>query len=265
MIPLRVLVIAGKPEDRGVILKLLREDPDMVLAGACAGMDEAMARIRNERPDLLFMDLEAPGPGGFGVYEALTPGERPAVIFAADNDDLAARAFEVGALDYLRKPISDDRFRLAIARAKERLHRAGLHDIRQRAGEIIERLDRLEGVEGGSQSGLPPRIRFRIGGEHLFAAPGEVSWIEACGDGVKVRIGANTHLVRETLSEMELRLDPAMFVRIHRSFIVNATCIRKITPARYGGHDVLTVDGTVIRLSRTYRDKLKLLLSSSAT
>ncbi len=264
MSPLRVLVIDGNPEDRETVLKLLLEDPDITIAGICTDGDEVMARLHGERPDVVLFDLQVPGRGGIEIYEALAPVERPAVIFLGGNDELAVRAFEVGAVDYLRKPFSDERFRSAISRAKAWLHRTDSTDIRLRAGEIIERLNRLEGGEGGSQPGLPPRIRFRIGGEYLFATPGEVSWIEASGESIKVRIGEHTHVVREALGDVERRLDATLFVRIHRSFIVNAMCIRKITPARYGSHDVLTLDGTVIRMSRTHREKLKQLLSFNA-
>lgn len=263
----RVLIVDDEPLAREGVALLLRDDAEIEVIGQCGDGRSALREIRAQRPDLVLLDVQMPQTGGLEVVEQLLPGERPAFIFVSAHNAYAVKAFEMRAVDYLLKPFRDQRFKTAMARAKEHLRRADLGEMQRRAVELLEHLRGMEAT-GAPPPGpvaaptVPPRLVFKVGGEHVFLTAGDIAWIEAQGDGVKLGTGRQVLFVRESLQSVERRLDATIFVRIHRSFIVNAGEIRKITPTLYGDHVVLTNDGTKIRLSRTYRDKLKGLLSS---
>lgn len=261
---LRVLIVDDEPLARENIAVMLRNDPEVELIGTCADGLAATAEIRARRPDLVFLDVQMPRLGGLEVFAQLPPKERPAVIFVTAYDQYAVRAFEMCAVDYLLKPFRDVRFKAALDRAKEQIRRDDWGEMRRRAKELIAHLQRMEA--GDSPLHVEPaaaaRLVFRVGREHLFIDTADIAWIEAQGDFIKLHAGGQTHLIRESLHGVEKRLDPARFVRIHRSFIVNTGSIKKITPAPYGDYDVLTTDGAKIRLSRTFRDKLSVLLAA---
>jgi two-component system LytT family response regulator len=171
------------------------------------------------------------------------------------------------AVDYLLKPFREARFKAALARAKEQIRRAELSDVQRNVSELLDRLRRIESSAeplARKPAAAMPRLVFKVAGEHVFVEPAELAWVEAQGELVKMRVGPHVHLVREPLHAVEKRLDPSLHVRIHRSFIVNAAHIRKITPTLYGDHEVLTRDGARLPMSRTYRDKLKQLLAPPA-
>ncbi|HWA10958.1 MAG TPA: LytTR family DNA-binding domain-containing protein [Opitutaceae bacterium] len=268
MSPLRVLIVDDEPLARDNLAVLLRADPEVELAGTCADGQAALAEIRARRPDLVFLDVQMPRLGGLEVFAQLAPAERPAVVFVTAYDQYAVQAFEMCAVDYLLKPFRDARFRAALDRAKQEVRRASWEEMQRRAKALLDHLRHLEGAASAPPPEAPgtaagaTRLVFRVGREHVFIEAADIAWIEAQGDFIKLRAAGQTHLIRESLQGVEKRLDPARFVRIHRSFIVNTGCVRKITPALYGDYDVLTTDGTKIRLSRTFRDKLKVLLSA---
>lgn len=274
MNPLRVLIVDDEPLARENLAVLLRDDPEVALAGTCADGQAALAEIRARRPDLVFLDVQMPQLSGLEVFSQLAPAERPAVVFVTAYDQYAVQAFEMCAVDYLLKPFRDARFRSALDRAKQEVRRANWAEMQRRAKELLDQLRLLGGGTGapaepaGGSAGpgtgaSAPRLVFRIGREHVFIEAAAIVWIEAQGDFIKLRAGGQTHLIRESLQGVEKRLDPNRFVRIHRSFIVNTGCIRRITPVLYGDYDVFTTDGTKVRLSRTFRDKLKLLLAAA--
>jgi two-component system LytT family response regulator len=262
---LRALIVDDEPLARENLAILLREDPEVELAGMCADGPSAVVEIRARRPDLVFLDVQMPRLGGLEVLAQLPAAERPAVVFVTAYDEYAVQAFEQCAVDYLLKPFRDVRFRAALRRAKEQVRRNELGEMQGRMNELLDRLRDLTGEDdkrpAAPRDGRAVRLVFRSGREHLFIRAADIAWIEAQGDFIKLRADGLTHVIRESLQGVEKRLDPARFVRIHRSFIVNTGCIKRITPALYGDHDVLTTDGTKIRLSRTFRDKLKVLLA----
>jgi len=217
------------------------------VAGECGDGLSAIRMIRKERPDLLFLDVQMPERDGFEVIEAVGPKRMPVTVFITAHDEHAIRAFDVHAVDYLLKPFRKERFEKALQRAKERLrHR---------------RQD-----EGGRLAALPESRRFarRIAvpekGHLIFVDVASIDHIEAEGNYARVFTGNGEHLLRETLADLERRLDPREFVRIHRSTIVNARRIREIHPWIGGHHLVVLANGRRLRFSRHQGEKLKALV-----
>lgn len=267
---LRVLIVDDEALARAGVALLLRDDPEIEVIGECDNGRAALAEIRAQRPDLVFLDIQMPQRGGLEVLEQLEERDRPAIIFITAFDEHAVRAFELSAVDYLLKPFRDLRFRAAVTRAKAQVRSKGYQDLQLQARTLIEQLRRLENPlahEGPETlaATASTRLIFKVDGEHVFVEQRDIGWIEAQGDFVRLRVGGKMLLVREPLRSVEKRLDPARFVRVHRSFIVNVRGVTKITPALYGDHIILTSDGAKIRLSRTYRDSLKRLLSPAAS
>lgn len=264
---LRVLIADDEALAREGIALLLARDPEIEVVGTCADGEATLQAIRTHRPDLVFLDIQMPHRSGIDLLAELSATERPAIIFVTAFNQYAVQAFDLGSFDYVVKPFRDDRFYAAVARAKERLGRRDMGDLQRSAIDLIHELQKAQGLRpapppahSGNGSSRPARIVFRVENEHVFLNAADIAWIEAQGESIRVRAGGQNHPVRETLIAVEKRLDPYLFVRVHRSFIVNRNCIKKISPTLYGDHTVHMADGTKVRLSRTYRDKLKVLL-----
>jgi two-component system LytT family response regulator len=262
---LRVLIVDDESLARAGVALLLRDDPGIEIIGECDNGAAALAQIRGQRPDLVFLDIQMPQRGGLEVLEQLKEEERPAIIFVTAFDRHAVRAFELSAVDYLLKPFRDQRFHAALARAKDQIRSENFTELRLQAERLVEQLRRLEdpGEEkiSGTGRASAARLVFKSEGEHVFVEQREITWIEAQGDFIRLRAGARLLTARESLQSVEKRLDASQFVRVHRSFIVNVSSISRITPALYGDYVIVTHDGAKIRLSRTYRESLKRLLS----
>jgi two-component system, LytTR family, response regulator len=261
---IRLLIADDEPLSRAGLAMLAERDDEVELVASCADGQSALEAIRAQRPDLALLDVQMPRLNGVEVVRALGPEERPMVIFVTAHREFAVQAFEMSAVDYLLKPFGDERFRSALGRAKERIRRPDLGELSRRTEQLSDRLSRIEERErsepGAAGATAPERVAFKVGGEYLLLAPGDVAWIEARGDSIRLGGAGGTHTVRETLQSVERRLDPDRFVRVHRSFLVNVGCVRRIAPTVYGDHDLLMSDGTRIRLSRSHRDKLRSLL-----
>jgi two-component system LytT family response regulator len=257
---IRVLVVDDEPLARRGIEARLERWTDIEVVGTCASGREAVAAIRAHAPDLVFLDVQMPGGDGFSVIRQIGPDRMPLVVFVTAYDAHAVRAFEVHALDYLLKPIDDDRF----ARALERV-RARLADRRHQ--EIGRRLASLIGDEGAAGHSNAPALETRIAvrdrDRTVLVDVDDLDWLGADGDYVRLYVGGRGLMLRETLGGMESRLDPRRFVRIHRSTIVNTTRVKELRALPNGEQIVLLRDGTQLRLSRTYRDRVDRLLGGS--
>ncbi len=276
---IRALIVDDEPLGRQRIRSLLKSEPDFEIVGECGDGREALAAIREQRPDLVFLDVQMPGLDGFGVLDAVGPERMPAVIFVTAFDTYAIRAFEVHALDFLLKPFDRGRFRKAIKRARAELESrknrdtgAKLAALLQdaRGGQSIElvgkfkeaRLTRLpEDPQAGRR--FLDRVVIKSAGRVFFLRADEIDWVEAAGNYLRLHAGGDTHLLRETMSNMEARLNPEKFVRIHRSTIVNLERIKELEPMFHGDYMVALQDGTKLTLSRSYRQKLQELLGHS--
>ncbi len=260
---IRTLIVDDEPLARDGIAVLLAEDPEVEVLGSCGDSESAHNAIREQKPDLVFLDIHLPKRSGLELLAQLPPEERPLVVFVTAHDTHAVKAFELSATDYILKPFRTARFREALARAKSQIRGGALREIQVRSAELIDRLRELE----ARQAPLPApargdsRLAVKVRNEHVFLEVRDIIWVEAQGESVKVQTVTISHSVREPFHRFEQRLDAREFVRIHRSFLVNVARVKKIVPAMYGDYDVYTSDGSKLRMSRTYRSKLSQLLS----
>jgi two-component system, LytTR family, response regulator len=219
-----------------------------VVAECQDGLDTIEA-VRRTKPDLVFLDVQMPGASGFDVVTALGGGPLPLFVFVTAFDKYALKAFDVHALDYLLKPFDRDRFLQALARARHQLERPSHGDLRRRLLALVRDLEPT-----------PPRLeRFviRSGGRVFFVRADEIDWIEAAGNYVRLHVGADTHLFRETMNAVEAQLPPETFYRIHRCHIVNIERVKELQPWFNGEYVVFLRTGARLTLSRGYREKLQ--------
>jgi two-component system LytT family response regulator len=253
--PLRVLIADDEPLGRQRLRALLEGEADLEVVGECTDGPSAVAALRQLRPDLLFLDVRMPELDGFGVLEAMGDERPPGVIFVTAYDKYALRAFEVHALDYLLKPFDRERFQKTLERARAQLALA-------QAPEVHEHLRALlEDARPGKK--YLDRVVIKSTTRVFFLRTEEIDWIEAAGNYLKLHVGPEAHLLRETMNSLEARLDPEKFLRIHRSTIVNIERIQELQPWFHGDYVVLLRDGTKLTLSRGYRQKLQELFGST--
>jgi two-component system LytT family response regulator len=246
----RALVADDEPIARRGVRILLERDSGIEVIGEAAGGVEASELILSLRPDLVFLDVQMVGCDGFEALKRVGPAAAPVVVFITAYDEYALRAFEFNAVDYLLKPYDDARFAVALDRAKEQVSL-------KRGGSVDDRLARLvKHLEGERRD----RILLKSSGEIIFLKTSEIDWVEAEGDYVKFHVAGRSHLMRGTMAGLEAQLDPARFIRIHRSTIVNADRLRKLSPSFEGEYAVVLNDGTKLRLSRGYQDRIRALL-----
>jgi two-component system LytT family response regulator len=245
---LRVLTVDDEPLGRERLRNFLASERDVTLVGEASNGEEAVSRIRDLRPDLVFLDIQLPGCTGFAVLERLADQVPPAVIFVTAHDQFALQAFDVHAVDYLLKPFDRDRFRTAFQRAVERL--------RTRPDELTSKLNAvLAQLQPRSAPGTE-RIPVKTGGKVMFVNVPDIDWVGSADNYVELHVGAQAHLIRETMTAMESRLPMERFVRISRTAIVNADRVKELQPLFHGEYNLTLRDGTKLTLSRTYRDQL---------
>ncbi len=278
---IKTLVIDDEPAARRGIRALLDRDPDVQVIGEAASGTEAVTKIRAERPDLVFLDVQMPEMSGFKVLESLGDCPAPAVIFVTAYDQHALQAFEVNAVDYLLKPYDDDRFWAAVRRAKAEIVRRQTDLLGHKLNNLLSYLQNAtpgdvpvapaaSSAPAPASAGGPAsetitrdRILLKAGGEIYFLKAEEIDWIEAEGDYMKFHAGGRVHLLRETMGNLEERLDAKRFIRIHRSTIVNIDRVKKLSPSFAGEYAVILHDGTKLRLSRGYHERLQELMRNT--
>lgn len=246
---IRTLVVDDEPMARARVLSLLQQEDDVEVVGECSDGVQAMAAIQHQAPDLVFLDVQMPGVDGFGVIDAVGADRMPTVVFVTAYDEYALRAFEVHALDYLLKPFNRVRFQETLKHARASLER-------RRAGDLGRRLLALV-YDIKPEPPKLDRLVVKSGGRVFFLRTGEIDWIEAAGNYVRLHLGSESHLFRETMTRMEARLDTRQFVRVHRSHIVNTERIKELQPWFNGESVVVLRNGTKLPLSRGYRDRLQ--------
>ncbi|MFN0152657.1 MAG: LytR/AlgR family response regulator transcription factor [bacterium] len=247
---LRVLIVDDESLARERIRSLLATDAGIEIVGECASGEAAVRAICDRGPDLVFLDVQMPGMDGFETLAAAAAarsGETPAVIFVTAYDQHALRAFEVHAQDYLLKPFDRERFTAALERAKAARARGG--DVAARLAELLADQERARRTVR--------RLVIHTAGRVLFLAVSEVDWIESAGNYVRIHAGAEAHLYRETMRDLEAKLDPDEFLRIHRSTIVRIERIRELRPWFHGAFVVVLRDGTELQSSRGFSEKLR--------
>ena len=248
---IRALVVDDEPMARDRVLSLLQQEDDVEVVGECGDGTQAVAAIQHQSPDLVFLDVQMPGHNAFEVIQAVGADRMPTVIFVTAYDEYALKAFEVHALDYLLKPFGRDRFQRTLQHARASLER-------RRAGDLGRRLLALvNDIKTEPGPSRLDRLVVKSGGRVFFLRTDEIDWIEAAGNYVRLHLGEESHLFRETMNRMESRLDGRRFVRIHRSRIVNTERVKELQPWFNGEHVVVLQNGTRLTLSRGYREKLQ--------
>ena len=239
-----VLVVDDEPLARRAIVRLLSGERDMRVVGECGDGAAAVAAIATLAPDVVFLDIQMPEMTGLDVLAAIAPERMPAVVFVTAYEQYAVRAFEANAVDYLVKPFGHRRFADTVARVRVRLAagEAGGGPATARVLQALEAL-RLRGEYAG-------RIPVRADGRVTFVDVGDIVWIEASRNTVRLHLADRSHALRETMTAMAARLDPRRFARIHRSAIVNIGRVSAVHPWSEGHHVVVMDNGARLRMSR---------------
>jgi two-component system, LytTR family, response regulator len=262
--PIRVLVVDDERIARQGLRALLAADPEVEVVGECASGSQAVEALRRHPVDILFLDVEMAGMDGFQVLREVGPERTAAVIFVTAYDTYALKAFEVHALDYLLKPFDDERFARVLARAKEHVRGGRIQTLARQLAGLLGTAAPPPAPSAPAPAPAAPayleRLVLKDVGRVAFLAVDEVDWLEAEDYYIQVHAGGQTHLVRQSLREMEAQLDPRRFVRIHRSTIINVQRVKELRPLFHGEYQVLLHDGTSLKLSRGYRDRLDTLL-----
>jgi len=246
---IRALLADDERLARRAIRRLLGSHADVEVIGECGDGESAVNAIRDAKPDLVFLDVQMPELDGFQVLGAVGAASMPVTIFVTAHDRYALRAFDTNAIDYLLKPVRKDRFDRALARARQRIAGGGDDE------EVRRRISNLEQLAAART--YPNRLAVPRSGRVLFITIKDIDWIEAHGNYICLHVGSCEHELRETLAGLEKKLDPAEFLRIHRSTIVNVHRIKEIQRWFHGHHRVVLNDGTHLRMSRYQRDVAK--------
>jgi two-component system LytT family response regulator len=248
----RALIVDDEPLARRGVVLMLRKFKDVQIIGECRDGLSAVEKILELSPDIVFLDVQMPGMDGFDVLRALPRENLPGVIFLTAYEQHALRAFEVHALDYLLKPVDDARFAAAVGRARKLIDSASKAMMAER---VLQMLDR-------TSDKYVSRFTVQTGSRLQIVLAEDVEWIKAAGDYVELHVSSRSYLLRETMASLEQKLDPAKFLRIHRSRIVQTGSILELRSLENREFTVRLSDGSEHRSSRTYADRLELWLTS---
>lgn len=245
---IRTLLADDMPLARSRMRRFLKTDKEIEIIRECSRGDEAIEAINNLKPDLVFLDVEMPGTSGFEVLQAIKLDPMPAVIFVTAYDQFTLRAFDCHALDYLLKPFDERRLRRSLERAKRELKRTKQPDINRQLQNALQ--------NGKPEPKFLKRIAVKSGERTVFLPVEEIDWVATAGNYLELHVGKQRHLIRERMCELESKLDPTKFVRIHRLSLINIERVRELQPLFNGDYIVILHNGTRLTLSRTYREKL---------
>jgi len=249
---LKAMIVDDELPARDRIRDLLADEHGIAICAECASGREAIAAIGRCQPDLLFLDIQMPEMDGFDVLARVGPEHIQAIIFVTAFDQYALKAFDVHALDYLLKPFDDERFARALERAKSQI---AAREINQLSGRLLALLEERESERTGSkrEERYLSRLMIKASSRMMLLKVDEIDFIEADGNYAKLHAGRKTHLLREKMNDLEGRLDPARFVRIHRSIIVKIDRIKEMQPWFHGEYRIIMENGKELTLSRNYR------------
>ena len=246
---IRAVIADDEPPARERVRHLLREHSDIEIIAECGNGPDTVAAVKEHAPDLLFLDIQMPGLDGFGVLAALPQDKLPIVIFTTAYDQHALRAFDAHALDYLLKPFKPARFKDAVQRARDQL-------TAKQAGANTQNL-----IELLTRRAAPhlTRITVKTGDKVIFVRVRDIECIESAGNYIVVHAGGQEHVLRETLSDLESQLDPANFLRVSRSALVNLNHVKELQPMFKGDHAVILQSGRKVAMTRGIREVEKAL------
>ena len=266
---LKTLIVDDESLARRGLTHRLKNIPDIEIVGEAQNGREALKLIEEEAPDLVFLDIQMPGLSGFEVLQKLDIETMPVILFLTAYDEYAVQAFEANALDYILKPIDEDRLHQVLEKVRANLsqkraleHKQTLLDlVSQISGEPISSFAELEqkSIEELVHK-EPSRLAIRDGGHTTWLDQEDIEWIDAAGDYMCVQANGTTYIMRKTMKELEKELDESILQRIHRSTIVNIKLVREMESHINGEYFLTLESGHRVKLSRTYKDKLKLFM-----
>jgi two-component system LytT family response regulator len=258
---IKTLIVDDEPLARQTIKDLLVDDPEIEIIGECSSGPEAVNFIRQQSPDLLFLDIQMPGMNGFETLAKIEYERIPAIIFVTAFDQYALKAFDVHALDYLLKPFTDKRFKESLRQAKTNVE---LRELNRLSQSLLALLADRAGSETSpvKRETFLKRFMIRAGGKVAFIKTSDVDWISADDYYIKVHVAGKSHLLRISMNELEEKLDPRTFLRIHRSTIVNLERVKELHQNPNGEYVAVLKDGTQLKLSRNRRERLEVLLTN---
>ncbi len=265
---LRTIIVDDEPLARRGLTLRLENNPSIELIRECSNGEQALQAIAEEAPDLVFLDIQMPGMDGFDVVRELQGDDMPLVVFVTAFDKYAVEAFKIHAVDYVLKPIDDERLSDAVERALEQHAQQDLADHKRNLVNACMQLTGasesvIEEIASGEASTYPEKISIRDGDEAHLVRVADIDWVDAAGDYMCVHVDGVTHIMRITMKQLEALLNPIKFLRIHRSTIVNADRI-KSAQSIANGEFVLTLNNDFrLKVSRSYRDKIKDLVTLS--
>jgi two-component system, LytTR family, response regulator len=254
----RTVIADDEPLARRKLRILLDSEPEVKVVAECQNGGQTLSAIRDCCPDLLLLDIQMPDRDGFQVLSEISPEEMPVVIFTSAYDQYAIRAFEAHALDYLLKPFDQGRLHHAIERARLELQQSKTHEMRHRIFELLSRVKSDKRPITESEERLVIKTKGRI----VFLNLDEIDWVEAAANYVRLNVGKESYLFRETISRTSERLNPNHFIRIHRSVIVNVRKIKELIPVNSGEYIVVLKSGKELSCSRGYRANVQHIIEN---
>jgi two-component system LytT family response regulator len=256
-VALTALIVDDEALARRRLAESLRRHESVRVAGECENGPAALDAIRELSPDIVFLDVQMPGMTGFDVLARLRPDEQPVIIFCTAYDQYALAAFDVHAIDYLLKPFADERFDEALRRAEHAIRSRNQSELGTRVRALLDHLDASDGRAPAPGSTRHRLERFAVRErEHLTVVDAaSVDWIESAGDYLRIHVGEKSHLVRGTMVAVERRLDPARFLRIHRTAIVQLDRVRQLRVDSHGLYVVQLSTGVRLRVGQRYRNR----------
>jgi two-component system, LytTR family, response regulator len=260
---LRTLLVDDEALSRRGLELRLRMAGDVEIVGHCVNGREALNAIREQKPDLVFLDIQMPGLSGFDVLAELQPHELPMIVFVTAYDRFAVQAFEARAIDYVLKPVDEARLAATLTHVRELTEQRAAVAERNQLVHLLAELRGSGEIEAGqpaAESQVPNWLPIRNGRETVRVAVQTIEWVDAAGDYLCIHADGNTHILRATMREMENLLDPRLFQRVHRSTIVNLTRVKSLRAHMNGEYFLRLEGGQELKLSRTYRDKVEYFL-----
>jgi len=260
---LRTLLVDDEALSRRGLELRLKVAGDIEIVGHCSNGREALASIREHRPDLVFLDIQMPGLSGFDVLAELQPHELPMIVFVTAYDRFAVQAFEARAIDYVLKPVDDARLAATLTHVRELVEQRTAINERNQLVHLLAELrgsGEIESVDPMATANVPNWLPIRNGRETVRVPVEAIEWVDAAGDYLCIHASGHTHILRATMREMENLLDPRLFQRVHRSTIVNLTRVKSLRAHMNGEYFLRLEGGQELTLSRTYRDKVEYFL-----
>lgn len=255
MTPYKTLIIDDEPAAREVIRSLMAETPALTIVDEAANGVEAIQKILHHRPDLIFLDIQMPKLNGFGVLQHIWPDHQPTIVFTTAFDQYAIQAFEVNAIDYLLKPFDEMRFGQSVNRALERLHGHHQPDVLSTLTQLLAQAPKAVPHE------YPTRLLVKELSRMYFVNLADVHYLDADGNYITLHTATGKHTIYESLTKLETWLDPANFVRIHRSYIINVNYVKEVETHVNGDHITRLSNGKTLKWTRNYRDNMQVFLN----